>query len=49
MAWMPYLLLVVFVLAWGEPTIKPAHQPLGPTACCRSSCRRAGDRLLNGA
>jgi lactate permease len=24
MAWMPYLLLVVFVLAWGEPTIKAA-------------------------
>jgi lactate permease len=24
MAWMPYLLLVVFVLAWGEPTVKSA-------------------------
>lgn len=24
MAWMPYLLLVVFVLAWGEPSIKAA-------------------------
>ena len=24
MAWMPYLLLVVFVLAWGEPEIKTA-------------------------
>jgi lactate permease len=24
MAWMPYLLLVVFVLAWGEPEIKAA-------------------------
>lgn len=24
MAWMPYLLLVVFVLAWGEPSIKGA-------------------------
>ena len=24
MAWMPYLMLVVFVLAWGEPTIKAA-------------------------
>ena len=24
MAWMPYLLLVVFVLAWGEPDIKAA-------------------------
>jgi lactate permease len=24
MAWMPYLLLVVFVLAWGEPAIKGA-------------------------
>jgi lactate permease len=24
MAWLPYLLLVVFVLAWGEPTIKGA-------------------------
>ena len=23
MAWVPYLLLVVFVLAWGEPDIKP--------------------------
>ena len=23
MAWLPYLLLVVFVLAWGEPSIKP--------------------------
>ena len=22
-AWLPYLLLVVFVLAWGEPSIKP--------------------------
>jgi lactate permease len=24
MAWMPYLLLVAFVLTWGEPDIKPA-------------------------
>ena len=24
MAWLPYLLLVVFVLAWGEPSIKLA-------------------------
>ncbi len=24
MAWLPYLLLVIFVLAWGEPRIKPA-------------------------
>jgi L-lactate permease len=24
MAWVPYLLLVVFVLAWGEPSIKGA-------------------------
>ena len=24
MAWMPYLLLVIFVLAWGEPSIKGA-------------------------
>jgi lactate permease len=24
MAWLPYLLLVVFVLAWGEPTVKLA-------------------------
>ena len=24
MAWMPYLLLVVFVLSWGEPSIKAA-------------------------
>ena len=24
MAWLPYLLLVVFVLVWGEPTIKAA-------------------------
>ena len=24
MAWLPYLLLVVFVLPWGEPSIKLA-------------------------
>ena len=24
MAWLPYLLLVVFVLVWGEPSIKAA-------------------------
>ena len=43
MAWLPYLLLVVFVLAWGEPTIKPAIDA-GPTACCPSSLPdRAGD------
>ena len=24
MAWLPYLLLVAFVLAWGEPSIKTA-------------------------
>ena len=29
MAWMPYLLLVVFVLAWGEPSIKPTINRLG--------------------
>ena len=28
MAWLPYLLLVVFVLAWGEPSIKPAIDTL---------------------
>jgi lactate permease len=29
MAWMPYLLLVVFVLIWGEPDIKPAINRFG--------------------
>jgi lactate permease len=29
MAWMPYLLLVVFVLSWGEPSIKPAINKIG--------------------
>jgi lactate permease len=29
MAWVPYLLLVVFVLAWGEPSIKPTINRLG--------------------
>ena len=29
MAWMPYLLLVVFVLAWGERSIKPTINELG--------------------
>jgi lactate permease len=29
MAWMPYLLLVVFVLLWGEPDIKPTINRLG--------------------
>jgi lactate permease len=28
-AWVPYLLLVVFVLSWGEPQIKPAINRLG--------------------
>ena len=28
MAWLPYLLLVVFVLAWGEPSIKAAIDTL---------------------
>ena len=28
MAWLPYLLLVVFVLAWGEPSIKLAIDTL---------------------
>jgi len=29
MAWMPYLLLVAFVLAWGERTIKPTINAIG--------------------
>ena len=29
MAWVPYLLLVVFVLAWGERSIKPSINQLG--------------------
>jgi lactate permease len=29
MAWMPYLLLVVFVLSWGEPSIKPTINQIG--------------------
>jgi lactate permease len=29
MAWMPYLLLVAFVLMWGEPDIKPTINRLG--------------------
>jgi lactate permease len=29
MAWVPYLLLVAFVLAWGEPQIKPTINRLG--------------------
>ena len=29
MAWVPYLLLVVFVLAWGERSIKPTINELG--------------------
>jgi lactate permease len=29
MAWVPYLLLVAFVLAWGEPSIKPTINRLG--------------------
>ena len=29
MAWVPYLLLVVFVLAWGERSIKPTINQLG--------------------
>src|SRR5262245_35835530 len=29
MAWVPYLLLVVFVLMWGEPSIKPTINRLG--------------------
>jgi lactate permease len=29
MAWVPYLLLVVFVLIWGEPSIKPTINRLG--------------------
>ena len=29
MAWVPYLLLVAFVLAWGEPSIKPSINRLG--------------------
>ncbi len=28
MAWLPYLLLVVFVLVWGEPTIKAGDRCL---------------------
>ncbi len=39
MAWMPYLLLVVFVLIWGEPDIKGGSTP-SRTASCRASCRR---------
>ena len=29
MAWIPYLLLVVFVLSWGEPSIKPTINGIG--------------------
>ncbi len=29
MAWVPYLLLVVFVLSWGEPSIKPGINAIG--------------------
>ena len=44
MAWLPYLLLVVFVLVWGEPTIKVAidtldRQPAaGVPAAERDAC-----------
>ena len=44
MAWLPYLLLVVFVLAWGEPTIKPAHRPLDRQPAARRRCPTSADR-----
>ena len=51
MAWLPYLLLVVFVLAWGEPAIKaaldswtnsllPAFLPLNATRAERAERAR---------
>ncbi len=46
MAWVPYLLLVVFVLVWGERDIKPAINRLDrqPAGRRRSRCTR---RMLN--
>ena len=39
MAWLPYLLLVVFVLLWGEPTIKAGDQPLDRQPAAVVRCR----------
>ena len=42
MAWVPYLLLVVFVLAWGERQIKPSINQLGNSAIPASLPTTAG-------
>ena len=39
MAWLPYLLLVVFVLVWGEAP-SSRRSITWPTGCCPRLCRR---------
>ena len=39
-AWLPYMLLVVFVLAWGEVTVKRSIDVF-TTGSCRPFCRGA--------
>ena len=42
MAWMPYLLLVVFVLSWGEASIKPTINKIGNSVIPASLPTTAG-------
>ena len=46
MAWLPYLLLVVFVLTWGEASIKAAHRHLDQQS--DAGVARQGRDRLNG-
>ena len=48
LAWLPYLLLVVFVLAWGEPDDQGRRSIAGPTACCPCVRCREARPALNG-
>ena len=39
-AWLPYLMLVLFVLVWGEPRFKPTINAIGDMARLRGSPTR---------
>ena len=46
-AWLPYLLLVVFVLVWGDADVKAAIEPVDERPAAVGSCPRSAT-LLNG-
>ena len=48
MAWLPYLMLVLFVLVWGEPRFKPTHQRAWRHAGARLAADRAWNRAAGG-